>query len=167
MVAPIYRLLLVWLVMSVCNVEEVKSSSLCQFPGFPRLVFDQLYIFTKDRPLIRPEDGKALPDGRLVVADERYGLVLIEGDTSNWPFGRFVEAGYVHRSPEPSGVAQTVFLEHDTRIYRVDIQTVETRLIYDHPNGSIVCIAIAKGRSGLLSRPTIQKTVGKKISGPA
>ena len=99
------------------------------------------------------------------MADERYGLVLIEGDGSHRPFGRFVEEGYVHIPPDPAGGGQAAFLEHDTRIYRVDIQTEEMRLIYDHPYGSIVCIAIAKGRSGLLSRPTIQKTVGKKISG--
>jgi len=142
----IQRLLLVWLVMSVCSVEEVKSSSLCQSPGFPRWIFDQSHIFPKDRPLARPEDGKALPDGRLVVADERYGLVLIEGDGSHRPFGRFIEAGYVHTPPEPAGGAQAVFLEHDARhllvgdiysgkIYRVDTQNEETRLIYDHPYG--------------------------------
>lgn len=142
----IYRLLLVLLIMCVCSVEEVRSSSLCQSPGFPRWTFDQSHIFPQDRPLARPEDGKALPDGRLVVADERYGLVLIEADGSHRPFGRFVEAGYVHLSPKPAGGAQAVFLEHDSghllvgdiytgRIYRVDTQTEETRLIYDHPYG--------------------------------
>ncbi|MCA9500537.1 MAG: SMP-30/gluconolactonase/LRE family protein [Nitrospira sp.] len=132
--------------MSVCRVEEVQSSSLCQSPGFPQWTFDQSHIFPQDRPLARPEDGKALPDGRLVVADERYGLVLIEGDDFHRPFGRFVEAGYVHTPPDPAGGVQAVFLEHDTRhllvgdiytgkIYRVDTQTEETRLIYDHPYG--------------------------------
>lgn len=142
----ISRLILVVLVMSVCRVEEVRSSSLCQSSGFPRWTFDQSHIFPKDRPLARPEDGKALPDGRLIVTHERYGLVLIEANGSHRPFGRFVEAGYVHLSPEPAGGAQAVFLEHDSghllvgdiytgKIYRVDTQTEETRLIYDHPYG--------------------------------
>lgn len=145
-VHTISRLLLVLLVMSVCSVEEVHSSSLCQSPGFPQWNFDQSHIFPKDRPLARPEDGKALPDGRLVVADERYGLVLIEGDSSHRPFGRFAEAGYVHMPPDPAGGVQAVFLEHDSghllvgdiysgKIYRVDTRTEETRLIYDHPFG--------------------------------
>lgn len=142
----IYRLISVLLVMSVCSVEEVKSSSLCQSPSFPRWTFDQSHIFPQGQVLARPEDGKALPDGRLVVADERVGLFLIEPDWFHRPFGRFVEAGYLHTPPEPPGGAQAVFLEHDSRhllvgdlytgkIYRVDTQTEETRLIYDHPYG--------------------------------
>ena len=142
----ISRFILVVLVMSVCSVEEVKSSSLCQSPAFPQWTFDQSHIFPQDRPLARPEDGKALPDGRLVVADERFGLYLIEPNNSHRPFGRFSEVGYVHTPPDPAGGVQAVFLEHDTRhllvgdiysgkIYRVDTQTEETRLIYDHPYG--------------------------------
>ncbi|HNP60714.1 MAG TPA: SMP-30/gluconolactonase/LRE family protein [Nitrospirales bacterium] len=142
----ISRFILVVLVMSVCMVEEVQSSSLCQSPGFPRWTFDQSHIFPQDRPLARPEDGKALPDGRLVVADERFGLYLIEPNNSHRPFGRFSEVGYVHTPPDPAGGVQAVFLEHDTRhllvgdiysgkIYRVNTQTEETRLIYDHPYG--------------------------------
>jgi len=133
-------------VMSVCCVEEVKATSVCQSPSFPRWSFDQSHLFPQDRPLARPEDGKALPDGRLVVADERFGLYLIEPDGSHRPFGGFIEAGYVHIPPEPGGGAQAVFLEQDTRhllvgdiytgkIYRVDTHTEKTRLIYDHPFG--------------------------------
>jgi hypothetical protein len=92
--------------MSVCSVEEVKSSSLYQSPGFPHWIS---HIFPKDRLLARPEDGKALPNGCL-VADERYGLVLIEGDASHRPFGRFTETGYIHKPPELAGGAQPVLL---------------------------------------------------------
>ncbi|MDX1411471.1 MAG: SMP-30/gluconolactonase/LRE family protein, partial [Nitrospirales bacterium] len=142
----INHVLLGMVVMSVCGVKEVQATPLCQSPGFPQWSFDQSHIFPQDRPLARPEDGKALPDGRLVVADERFGLFLIEPDGSSRPFGRFVEAGYLHAPPKPAGGAQAVFLEQDTRhllvgdiytgkIYRVDNQTEETRLIYDHPFG--------------------------------
>lgn len=142
----ICRLGLFLVVLSFTSVEEVRPSFLCQSPGFPRWTFHPSHIFPQDQGLARPEDGKALPDGRLVVADERHGLRLIERDGSHRPFGRFVEAGYVHIPPEPAGGAQAVFLEHDGRhllvgdiytgkIYRVDIQTEETQLIYDHPYG--------------------------------
>ena len=140
------RVLVIFMVMSVCCVEEVKSSARCQSPSYPRWSFDASHIFPQDQGLARPEDGKGLPDGRLVVADERVGLRLIEQDGSHRSFGRFVEAGYLHTLPKPAGGAQAVFLEHDThhllvgdiytgKIYRVDTRTEETRLIYDHPYG--------------------------------
>ena len=128
------------------QAEAPKSSSNCQSPGFPRLIFDQSHVFPQDRSLARPEDGKALPDGPLIVADERYGLLLIEQDGINRAFGHFKEAGYVHNPPHFPGAPNGVFLEHDSlhilvvevytgKIFRVNTHTEETRLIYDHPYG--------------------------------
>ena len=126
--------------------ENSMNSPQCQSPGFPRFTFDESHIFPNDRPLARPEDGKSLPDGRMVVGDERFGLVLINPDGTHQPFGKFKEAGYVHNPPDFPGGPNGLFLEHDGRhvlrtdiytgkIFRVDTETEETQLIYDHPYG--------------------------------
>jgi len=128
------------------SADTQRPSSLCQSPGFPRWTFDQSNLFPSDRPLARPEDGKALPDGRVIVGDERHGLLLINEDGSHRPFGQFQKAGYVHNPPDFPGGPNGVFLEHDARhilrvdiytgaIFRVHTETEETRLIYDHPYG--------------------------------
>lgn len=128
------------------TIEDAVPSNKCQSRGYPRWTFDQSQIFPQDRPLARPEDGKALPDGRLVVGDERHGLLLINKDGSHRPFGKFKKAGYVHNPPDFPGGPNGVFLEHDGRhilrvdiytgtIFRVNTETEETRLIYDHPFG--------------------------------
>jgi sugar lactone lactonase YvrE len=81
-----------------------------------------------------------------VVADETHGLLLLEGDGSHRSFGQLKKAGYIHDPPNVEGGAHRVFLEHDGRyllltdvnsgkIYRVNTQTEETHLIYDHPYG--------------------------------
>ena len=128
------------------EAQGLESSAICQPPGFPIFTFDQSHVFPKDRSLARPEDGKALTDGRLIVADERYGLLLIDQDGTSRPFGHFKEAGYVHNPPNFPGAPNGVFLEHDSRhilvvdiytgkIFRVNTHTEETRLLYDHLYG--------------------------------
>ena len=145
-VRTIYRVVLGLVLMSVSCLDEARSSPSCRPSGFPKWTFEASHLFPHDRGLARPEDGKAIPDGRLVVADEQHGLRLIELDGSHRPFGHFVKAGYVHTPPETPGGLQAVFLEPDGRhllvgdvytgkIYRVDIETEETTRIYDHPYG--------------------------------
>ena len=139
--------LFAWLaVLSIWSVTEARSASLCEPPAFPQWSFEESLFIPQDHGLARPEDGKALAHGRLVVADERVGLRIIERDGSHRPFGRFAEAGYSHTPPNPAGGIQAVFLEHDARhllvgdiytgrIYRVNTETEETKVIYDHPFG--------------------------------
>ena len=140
------RMVIGLVVMSLSGIDEARSSSLCQSSGFPRWTFDESHLFPPDRGLARPEDGKALPDGRLVVSAEQYGLLLIEQDGSHRPFGQFKKAGYSHKPPESPGAPNGVFLEHDKRhllvgdvytgkIFRVDSETEETKLVYDHLYG--------------------------------
>jgi sugar lactone lactonase YvrE len=80
------------------------------------------------------------------VADEAYGLRLVEADGTHRPFGKFAEAGYSHDPPDFPGGANGVLLEDDGRhalvsdvyagrIYRVDIETEATSVVYDHPFG--------------------------------
>jgi sugar lactone lactonase YvrE len=76
-----------------------------------RWSFEPAMIFPADGSLMRPEDGVVLPDGRLVVADQAHGLRLVRPAGSSRPFGRFAEAGYVHRPPEITAGANGVTLE--------------------------------------------------------
>jgi len=112
----------------------------------PTWTFDSSMIFPAERGLTRPEDGVALADGRLIVADQATGLREIAADGSTRPFGRFAEAGYVHELPERAGGASGVSLEPDGThvlvadvltgsIYRVSLETEDTEVIYTHPFG--------------------------------
>ena len=56
-------------------------------PPVHEWTFEEGMIFPADRSLVRPEDGVALADGRLIVADQEHGLRLLAGDGSHRPFG--------------------------------------------------------------------------------
>lgn len=124
----------------------------------PSWTFSQEMVFTAGDTLRRPEDGVALADGRLIVADQLHGLRLIEADGTSRPFGRFAEAGYRHGPPEVEGGANGVTLEptgthllvsdiHSGAIYRVEIATEATEVAYRHPYG--VNTTRADSRGGL------------------
>ncbi|NNG17690.1 MAG: hypothetical protein HKM89_14535, partial [Gemmatimonadales bacterium] len=139
--------LLAALVLGGCAppAEDVASTS-AACPSFPHWAYDASHEWPQDRSLLRPEDGRALPDGRIVVADEAVGLRLIEPDGTHRPFGQFVENGYTHNPPEFPGGANAVFIENDSshvlvsdvytgQIWQVDIATEATTVIYHHPYG--------------------------------
>ncbi len=65
--------------------------------------FDPSMLFPADGSLLRPEDGVALPGGRLLVADQAAGLRLVGTDGRGEPFGTMPAAGYRHDPPEHSG----------------------------------------------------------------
>jgi sugar lactone lactonase YvrE len=122
----------------------------------PQWTFDSSLVFPGDGTLIRPEDGVALPDGRLIVADQVHGLRAIERDGTSAPFGEMVAAGYVHSPPEQSGGANGVSLEPDGThllvadifhggIYRVAVGTGETERVYQHRYGVNTAVRDSRG----------------------
>lgn len=122
----------------------------------PQWTFDTSMIFPGDGSLARPEDGVALADGRLIVADQVYGLRRIELDGTSAPFGEMVAAGYVHSPPERSGGANGVSLEPDGAhllvadifdggIYRVDVATGATEQVYRHRYGVNTAVRDSRG----------------------
>ncbi|HUG44571.1 MAG TPA: SMP-30/gluconolactonase/LRE family protein [Acidobacteriota bacterium] len=128
------------IIVAGCTPAEREAARL------PCWSFSQEMIFPADRALMRPEDGVALPDGRLLVADQLYGLRLLEADGSSRPFGQFAEAGYLHSPPEIVGGANGVTLEPGGAhvlvsdvfrggIYQVDVATESTDRIYQHSYG--------------------------------
>lgn len=121
-----------------------------------RWSFEPAMIFPADRSLMRPEDGVVLPDGRLVVTDQAHGLRLVRPDGSSRSFGRFAEAGYVHRPPEITAGANGVTLEpggthilvadvYRGGIYRVEVATEDTALLYQHAYGVNVARRDSRG----------------------
>lgn len=118
--------------------------------------FDSTMVFPADRSLTRPEDGIALPDGRLIVSDQVHGLRLVETNGTSRPFGDLPAKGYQHRPPEHSGGANGVSLEPDgthllladvfgAAIYRVDVSNGATEKIYQHRYGINTAVRDSKG----------------------
>ncbi len=132
------------------------SKANCRAADFPSFTFSESNIFPRDKPLRRPEDGKALADGRIIVGDEEFGLRIIEKDGKSRPFGKFKEAGWIHDPPTRPAGPNGMFLESDERhllltdiytgrIYRVDTKSEETKMIYDHPFGVNSVVRDSKG----------------------
>ncbi len=118
----------------------------CRSESFPSFKFTEASVFPSNKSLKRPEDGKALPDGRIIVGDEDHGLRIVEKDGSHRPFGKFKEAGYEISPPEKSAASNGIFLEKDGKhllvadiytgfIYRVDLKSEATEVIYRHKYG--------------------------------
>jgi sugar lactone lactonase YvrE len=112
----------------------------------PHWSFAPDMIVPGDGSLARPEDGIALPDGRLLVADQVHGLRLLFPDGSNRPFGDLASAGYLHDPPRMVGGANSVALEpsgthllvsdvYRGGIYRVHIASETSERIYQHRYG--------------------------------
>jgi len=131
-----------------CSPSEQRSAdpSGQSAEVLPHWSFSPEMIFPADRSLLRPEDGVVLPDGRLIVADQAYGLRLVLADGSHRPFGSFAGAGYAHEPPHAAGGANGVTLEptgthilvtdiHHGGIYRVDVGSEVTELLYQHGAG--------------------------------
>jgi sugar lactone lactonase YvrE len=112
----------------------------------PQWSFALEMIVPGNGSLVRPEDGVALPDGRLLVADQAHGLRLLSPDGSSRPFGNLAAAGYQHDPPRIVGGANSVALElsgthvlvsdvYRGGIYRVDIASESSERVYQHRYG--------------------------------
>lgn len=108
-----------------------------------RWTLETAEIFPADKTLARAEDGVILEDGRLIVADQRYGLVEVGADGKHRPFGNFAAAGYVDdpkgKRAGPNGVHLTpdgkAIITADVytgAIYRTDVASGTTTLAYQH-----------------------------------
>ena len=129
-----------------CRASGSPGSPGSPGPALPRWSFAPTQVFPADRSLARAEDGVALRDGSLVVSDQVHGLRRLEPDGRSRPFGGLVGAGYVNDPPRRHGAPNGVSLEPDGRhalvsdviggeLYRVDLDTEATQLLYSHPYG--------------------------------
>jgi sugar lactone lactonase YvrE len=124
--------------------------------ALPQWTYDSTMVFPADGSLLRPEDGIALADGRLIVADQINGLRLVEADGTSAPFGDLAANGYTHRPPEHSGGANGVTLEPGGThllltdvfgggIYRVDVSNGRTEKVYQHQYGVNTAVRDSRG----------------------
>jgi sugar lactone lactonase YvrE len=146
-------------VICISLVAGCAGGSNARDPGdatLPRWAFDSTMVFPGDRSLTRPEDGVALSDGRLIVADQVHGLRRVEHDGTSAPFGELMAAGYVHHPPNQSGGANGISLEPDGThllvadifhggIYRVDLETGATERVYQHRYGVNTAVRDSRG----------------------
>jgi sugar lactone lactonase YvrE len=136
--------ILPFLLAVACGADQEVPAPL---PGGLRTwSYDASMVFPADGSLSRPEDGVALPDGRLIVGDQVHGLRLVALDGSSTPFGNLAASGYVHRPPTHPGGANGVSLEPGGThllvtdvfgggIYRVDVASGATEKIHQHEYG--------------------------------
>jgi sugar lactone lactonase YvrE len=123
-----------------CSCDDQPSVDL------PTWTFSSDMLYPSDGSLYRPEDGVALPGGRLIVTDQGVGLRLIEADGSHRPFGKMADAGYVHNPPGMEGCANGVTINPAGThlivadvfrggIYEIEVATEDTRKVYQHTYG--------------------------------
>ena len=126
--------------------DKVTEKTENRTESFPYITYNVENLFPGDGSLLRVEDGVSLEDGRVVVVDQANGLRLIEKNGSNRPFGNFKDAGFINNPPEQIAGPNGLVLEHDGKhllmcdvsdgkIYRTNIASEKTELIYDHNYG--------------------------------
>ena len=103
--------------------------------------------FPEGEKLSRVEDGVILPDGTLLVADQRYGLAKIDFYGNVTAFGGFEALNYEHNPPKavsgPNGVHLTpdgqYVITADVfkgKIYKTSVQNNSSEIIYAHVYGA-------------------------------
>ncbi len=141
------------LLIAGCAAEAPEPAPVEALPSW---TFDPAMVFPADGSLLRPEDGVALPDGRLIVADQAHGLRLVEVDGRSAPFGDLPGAGYRHAPPAFPGGANGVSLEPGGAhvlvadifgggIYRVEVATGATERVYQHAYGINAAVRDTQG----------------------
>lgn len=140
----------VLLVVSGCAAPRAVD------PSLPSWDFGPDAVFPADLSLLRAEDGVALDDGGLLVADQTHGLRRLEPDGGSRPFGDLSGAGYANDPPRRHGAANGVSLEPDGAhvlvadilgggIYRVELASGATRRVYAHDFGVNAAVRDSSG----------------------
>jgi sugar lactone lactonase YvrE len=135
------------------GTDDAQTADVAALPTWS---YDSTQVFPGDRSLARPEDGVALPDGRLIVSDQVHGLRLVELDGTSKPFGDLAAAGYTHHPPDHSGGANGISLEpggthllladvFGAAIYRVDVSSGATEKVHQHQYGINTAVRDSKG----------------------
>ena len=148
------RLLLVAFGVAAC--APAANEPAAAGAALPTWTWDSTLIFPRDGSLNRPEDGIALSDGRLIVADQVAGLRIIDSDGTSRPFGDLPGLGYTHHPPEHNGGANGVSLEPNGThllvadifggaIYRVGVATGASEKVYQHQYGINTAVRDSKG----------------------
>lgn len=128
------------------NLGDENKDALNSKKQLPYFTYHPENVFPKNSSLFRPEDGISLTDGRILVVDQAKGLRLIEKNGSNRPFGHFESVGYRFNPPDQIPSPNGVTLEQDGKnllmvdltdgkMYRINIETENVEIIYDHPYG--------------------------------
>lgn len=138
-----------------CGAGDTRNET-TESAALPTWAYDSTMVFPADHSLARPEDGIALPDGRLIVADQVHGLRMVELDGTSKPFGTLPATGYAHRPPAHNGGANGISLEpggthllladvFGAAIYRVDVSSGVTEKLYQHRYGINTAVRDSKG----------------------
>jgi sugar lactone lactonase YvrE len=147
---------LVTMLLALGCAPDAGDGTIGEAAALPRWTWDSTMVFPADRSLLRPEDGIALPDGRLIVSDQAHGLRLVEVNGSSRPFGDLVARGYVHRPPDHNGGANGVALEpggthllladvFGGAIYRVEVASGASEKLYQHRYGINTAVRDSRG----------------------
>jgi len=136
--------------------HDSNSSTSEQNTGIDVVSYDKSQIYPGPGSLRRPEDGQQLPDGRLIVSDEYSGMWLVEEEGYGRPFGKFAKTGFKHDPPAfyagPNGMTLEPDAKHllmgdisTGKLYRVNVETEEVTVIYQHEYGINSVLRDSKG----------------------
>jgi len=128
-------------------IVTLLPASANAFEQPPAWTTEQTSFFPADRSLQRPEDGVALADGTLLIADQVHGLVALSPNGTTRPFGDFKAAGYVHEPPTRSAGPNGVAFEPDGThvlvadiftgaVYRVNTGNEHVERVFQHEFGA-------------------------------
>ena len=152
----LFSFIAIFLLVAASSFAQTRTKASCQAATFPALTFSESNVFPSDRSLHHPEDGVGLADGSVIVGDEVSGLKIIDKTGKSRPYGKFKDLGWIHNPPKFVAGPNGMFMEaggrhllladvYSGKIYRVDVNTEETRMIYDHQFGINSLVRDSKG----------------------
>ena len=135
------------ILLSLCLFLIVSCSAEDNSPNNISWDVSEGVIFPEGGKLSRAEDGVILPDGTLIVADQRYGLAKIDLSGNVSAFGGFEALNYEHNQPKaisgPNGVHLTPDGQHvitadvfNGKIYKTSVQNNSSEVVYVHEYGA-------------------------------
>ena len=136
-----------YILLFVCLALIVSCSAEDNSPDNVSWIVSEGVKFPEGEKLSRAEDGVILPDGTLLVADQRYGLAKIDLSGNVSAFGRFEALNYEHNPPKavsgPNGVHLTPDGQYvitadvfNGKIYKTSVQNNSSEIIYAHEYGA-------------------------------
>lgn len=141
------------ILLAACHTQELRTGDVASAQNW---TMSDVVLFPEKRSLARPEDGVFLPDGRLIIADLRHGLIELREDGTFVPYGNFAAADFSNLPGPGQNGPNGVHLSDDGKyifvadvfsgkIYRTDVASETTEVIFSHDSTVNTAISDSTG----------------------